>query len=343
VRIVELSPQWESRWDDYVAAHPAGLLYHSLRFRDFLTALLGCEARYALACEGDGVEGVFPLVAREGSYGSVLNSLAYFGSPGGPLASSAAARGALVGWYEAQLADPRVAAATVIANPFESDGTPVPHDMTDVRVNHATELSAGDPGEAVRSVVHSSARRNVAKALRAGIRVEVENDSLGELARLHRLAMEAVGGSVKSDDFFAAVPAHFRPATDYELYVARLDGVAVAALLIFHFRDTVEYYVPAGDLEHRSLQPLAAILARAMADAAQRGARLWNWGGSWPSHESLMRFKAKWGGRPRSYSYWVKVNSPDVLEAKPQALLDAYPGFYVRPFAPVAVAAETVA
>jgi hypothetical protein len=329
VRVVALSPEWEARWDEFVTSHPAGRLFHSLRFRTFLTDLLGCEARYALAVRDDGVEGVMPLLVAEGRYGQVLNSLAYFGSPGGPLARDDDARAALADWYASQVTAPGVAAGTVIANALDPDATAVAHDATDARIGHVTELAGED---AVLAGIEPSARRNVAKALREGIEVSVENDAFEALAGIHRRGMAAIGGRAKSDDFFAAVPEHFRAGADYELYVARLHGRVVAALLLFHFGDTVEYYVPASDLEHRSLQPLAAILARAMGDAERRGARTWNWGGSWPSQESLMRFKKKWGGRPHRYSYWTKVNSAAVANAAPHALLDAYPGFYVRPF-----------
>jgi GNAT acetyltransferase-like protein len=327
VQVLGLSREWEVRWDEFVTTHPAGLLYHSLRFRSLVTDLLGCRADYALAVRDGTVTGVMPLLASEGRYGTVLNSLAYFGSPGGVLAADDEARAALTAWYEEQLATPNVAAGTVVENPFD-DAPPVAHDVTDARVCHVTALSPNGTLDAIEP----SARRNVAKALRAGIEVSVENDALDSLAAIHRRGMAAIGGRAKSDAFFAAVPQHFRAGTDYELYVARLDGRVVAGLLLFHFGETVEYYVPASDLEHRALQPLSAILARAMADAADRGARSWNWGGSWLRQESLMRFKKKWGGQPLRYSYWTKINTAAIAQATPEALLEAYPGFYVRPF-----------
>ena len=85
------------------------------------------------------------------------------------------------------------------------------------------------------------------------------------------------------------------------------------------------------------MQPLSAILHQAMLDASHRGFQHWNWGGSWPSHESLQRFKAKWGGVRTEYRYWTKVNDPRLLAAAPETLLDAYSGFFVIPFSALAV------
>jgi Acetyltransferase (GNAT) domain len=333
VRVVELSQEWESPWDEFVAAHPGGLLYHSLAFRDFLVDLLGCRQRYALAVDEHGaVTGAVPLLVADGPHGEVLNSLPYYGSPGGPLALSDDAARALTDWYAKQITKPSVAAATMVENVFSPSPLPVPHDVTDSRMNHTTDLRGLDTDEHLAGAIEASARRNVKKAVRAGVDVAVENDNLGDLEELHVRSMRLAGGAAKSAAFFAAVAEHFRPDDDFRIYVARVDGRPAACLLLFYFAGTVEYYVPAVDPDHRSLQPLAAILARAMPDAARRGSHRWNWGGSWPGHDSLMRFKAKWGGRAEPYTYWVKVNSAAVTNASPQALLGAYPGFYVRPF-----------
>lgn len=78
---------------------------------------------------------------------------------------------------------------------------------------------------------------------------------------------------------------------------------------------------------------MAAILFQALTDAARRGMTQWNWGGSWPSHESLQRFKAKWGGEPHEYRYTTKLNDHAILRASPDEILAAYPGFFVVPFA----------
>lgn len=334
MQIVELDHGREEVYERYVAACPTALFYHSSRFRDFLVGLLGCEPRYALAVEGPDVMGVLPVMTADGPYGKVLNSLPYFGSNGGVLASQPEVAAALIGWYEAELARPNVAAGTVIGNPLDPGASPVPpHDLEDCRVGHITKLP--EPS------IDSSARRNVQKALRSGVEVDVENDGFAILEALHTEGMAAIGGRAKSSDFFARVAQHFRPGDDYNLYIARVGGKEVAALLLFYFGSTVEYYVPATAVASRALQPMAAILRRAMDDAATRGFRRWNWGGSWTEQESLIRFKAKWGGRQQVYRYWTKVQRPDLLSAPASELLAGYPGFYVVPFSALASSGST--
>lgn len=323
MQVVDLDQWQEEEYEDFVLSRPTALLYQSLRFRDFLTALIGCEPRYAVAIRSEEVVGAMPLMATDGPYGVVMNSLPYFGSNGGILSRDDEAGRALVDWYTDQLAQPRVAAGTVIASPLEdAPPSPFPCDFDDARVGYVTSLlPADDPGEQVLELIDGSARRNVQKALRSGVTVAIENGDLSVLEALHVENMTKIGGRAKTPDFFKRVSEHFRPGEEYDLYVARLDGVAVAALLLFYYSTTVEYYVPATDVEFRSLQPMAAMLHRAMADATARGFTRWNWGGSWLGQETLMRFKAKWGGQPRRYNYWTRVNNADVLAASPEELL----------------------
>ena len=343
MRVVELSPEHEEAYDVFLRECPTALFYHSLRFRDFLVALLGCERRYAIALNGGDVVGALPLMAKEGPYGRVLNSLPYFGSNGGLLGADPEARALLADWYASQHNEAGVAAATVIANPLDPGSSPAANfDLEDSRVGHITPLEGdGPPAELVLRVIDGSARRNVQKAARSGVEVDLGDDGMQLLKRLHCENMAAVGGRAKAPAFFRLVQEHFRRGDDYDVYVARVEGQAVAALLVFYFGGTVEYYIPATDVEFRPIQPMAAILHRALADAAGRGFRRWNWGGSWPGQDSLIRFKAKWGGVPHAYRYTTQLHAGELLSEGPEELLNHYPGFYVVPFSALTAATST--
>jgi len=162
--------------------------------------------------------------------------------------------------------------------------------------------------------------------------VSIENTNFEALETLHGRSMAAIGAQIKTPAFFEAVGRRFQPSAEYDIYVGRIDGEPVAALLILYCGGSVDYYVPAASPAHRSEQPMAAVLFEAMVEAARRGYSRWNWGGSWPSHETLQRFKAKWGGIATEYRYATKINDTRVLRATPDALLQAYPGFFVVPF-----------
>jgi hypothetical protein len=152
------------------------------------------------------------------------------------------------------------------------------------------------------------------------------------LCRIHRANMAEIGGLAKHPSFFQAVARHFRAGAEYDVYVGRLDGEVVAALLVFWFGDVAEYFTPATDHDHRSAQPLAAILDRALADAVEHGCTWWNWGGTRLKQEGVLRFKRKWGAREQRYRYFVKLNDGSLLDESATSLSDAFAHFYVVPF-----------
>ena len=195
-----------------------------------------------------------------------------------------------------------------------------------------TDLSKRDDFEGLLGRFESSARRNVKKALREGITVEVDHSQLNRLCEMHEQNILAIGGIPKSREFFGLIPQYFIPVKDFDLYVAKRDGVIIAGLLIFYFNQTVEYFTPAIDSEYRSDQPLPLIIITAMAEAAKRGFKWWNWGGTWESQTGLYRFKSKWGAHEKKYSYYTQLNDPSILTWPKERILSTFPHFFVVPF-----------
>lgn len=340
MQIEMLDERLSSAWDDFIAGHEGGMLYHSLRYRDLLVKLLGCVPTYLVARDDDRVIGCLPIMSMEGQFGRVLNSLPYYGSHGGVVAANAAAAAALWQEYRRLATAPGVAAATVILNPLLAEPEGISGDFIDERCGFMTPLDeATAPEGALLERIDGSARRNIRKAEALGIETFVDNDRLPFLETVHRDNMAAMGALAKTSRFFTAVPQLFRAGADYDVYVARLGRELVAGLLVFYFNRTVEYFVPAVRHENRSDQPLAAILRHALGDAARRGFTRWNWGGCWPSQISLQRFKRKWGGIERHYRYYVTLNDRALLGATADELAVAYPGFYVLPYRALSTAA----
>lgn len=326
-----LRPEDEVEYTTFVQTRPEALLYASLRYRSFLADLLECDSQYMIARdEGGNVAGILPMMVREGSFGKVANSLPYFGSHGGVLGGGSAAI-ALTDKFN-EFAD-QAAVSVWIDHPFDRpNALPVGVNYEDMRISQITPLEGLDEVEALLRIVDGSARRNIQKAQRDGVTVRVANDRFDFLEEVHRDNMSAIGGLAKQHAFFEKIPRHFQEDADYRLWLAEHNGKPVAALLLFYFNETVEYFVPATIEKSRNLQPMAAILAAAMVDAARRGYRNWNWGGTWPTQDGVRRFKSKWGAIDKEYRYHIRLNNTEMLSSDPAALRSAYPGFYTIPF-----------
>jgi hypothetical protein len=321
-------------YDSYLLRHPGSLLYQSSRYRRLLGRLLECEDHTLVAVEGGSIRGVLPLMRAEGESGKVYNSLPYYGSNGGVLADDGEVVRRLVAAYDDLALAEETAAATTVENPFVPfDASALAHNLADERIAQFTELSAEQADEeALLRCVDGSARRNVAKAVRSGVTVAVDNGGLARLHEIHHANITAAGGLAKNRRFFELVPEIFRPGQDFDVYVARREGRVIASLLVFYFNRTVEYFTPAIEHSARPLQPLSLVIATAMRAAAASGFGVWNWGGTWPTQTSLYRFKRKWAARELRYANYTQLNDRGILGLTPAEITARYPGFFVAPF-----------
>jgi hypothetical protein len=320
------------QYSDFLLSQPGALFYYSTKYKEFLKDLLKCQEEYLLAIEGDNIAGVLPLMYIEGKFGKVYNSLPYYGSNGGIIASQAAAVEALINEYNNKICREDVASSTIITNPLmEQDYSGLKYDLTDERTGQFTSLDSKDPEE-ILAKINPTARRNVRKAIKSGITVEIENTQVEFLKKVHQENMAAIGGRPKSEAFFKLLANHFVPGEDYNVYVAEREGEPVSALLVFCFNKTVEYYIPATVSDYRVYQPMALILFQAMVDACNRGFRRWNWGGTWLTQDGVYRFKKKWATKERRYTYYIKINNPELYNLSGEVLLQEYGNFYVIPF-----------
>ena len=147
--------------------------------------------------------------------------------------------------------------------------------------------------------------------------------------------MKSIGGQYKSLDIFFKIKDSFEYDNDYRIYIASKDNKIVSALLIFYFKDSVEYFTPATDQMYRGQQPLTALIYTSMLDSIiDKKSRIWNWGGTGINHENLYRFKNRFGAKDYIYNYHVKLfQSKDKYKSlKSDKILRDYKYFYVIPF-----------
>lgn len=342
IEIIERQSAGQALLDDidqFVQAHPEATFYHSSRYHAFLLDLLGASCHSLVALRDGKVVGILPLMTLDGPCGVVANSLPFYGSYGGILAVEPAAATLLWEHARERIEQLDVTVTTVVSNPFAAaidDG--MPGKPMDYRLVQYTDISGGanhalKDTDWLHRIIDSSTRRNIRKAHSSGVEVRTAPEAMAFLRQAHLEGMAAIGGRPKSDRFFALIDRHFRPDVDYKLYVASIGGEPVAALLLFLFREYAEYFVPATIEAAREAQPMAAILERAMAEAAAAGSRVWNWGGTWETQTGVYRFKRKWGAAERRYDYYVELRHPERLHGQtPQSLIDGYGNFYVVPF-----------
>lgn len=340
MRIELLNKSMEDAYTKFILGFEKTLLYASLKYRNLLKEYTHSEDEYLVAIEDDGmIRGVLPLFKKyaEG-HGWVYNSLPFYGSNGAVIAADEdeEVRQLLVNKYLEMLNAESVVAGTIITSPLEANHTfyddVIKPTFKDSRIGQVTFLP--ETSEQVMDVIHSKTRNNIRKGIRSEVQVTWEDglDYLDFLFDTHKENMMKIGGLYKPREFFDTVTRIFEYGTDYRIYVAKVGGIPVAALLNFYFNKTAEYFTPVTVDQYREYQPTSVILYTAMQDAVSNGYKWWNWGGTWLSQGGVYDFKKKWGTTDLPYYYYTTIKDDSLVKTSKEILLREYPYFFVLPF-----------
>lgn len=344
-----LTAQEDQKYEDFLLSCDHTLLYASVYYKRLIETHLKCKSVYTLALNDTrDIVGAFPLmIACNPRLGNVANSLPFFGSNGGMIVkegldpeTATGIREFLLKEATALIAYEKCVASTFITNPFDSEGKEwlsanFSADFIDDRIGQITPLPLyGDNYDQTLMKIFDDPRpRNIRKALKEGVTVYSSNrtEDLDFLYKGHKENIEAIGGKTKDASFFNSIP-EIIPGSMFKVWVAEKQGVKIAALLVFYFNKTVEYFTPCTLHEYRNLQPSSLLIFEAMKEAAQKGYCYWNWGGTWRTQDGVYDFKKKWGATDHPYFYFTKIYDPDILKAAKETLLKEFGNFFVLPF-----------
>jgi hypothetical protein len=304
---------------------------------------LNAEANYLALYQQNTLHALLPFMVKYGPLGPVYNSLAYYGSNGGVIQpeGDAESKTALIKAFYANAEKENAVSATLITNPLLKDAalyeTAVHSDLRDQRIGQITHFPADACAESLLKQFDDPRPRNIRKAQRENIHVirETHHQAIAFLYDTHCLNMHAIGGLPKRQDFFTILP-DVMPKDSWAIYTAYKNDTPIAALLLFYYNQTVEYFTPVIVEEHRSTQALALIVYTAMIEAMNEGYKNWNWGGTWLSQSGVYDFKKRWGTTEYDYFYYTRVFNPLLKQQKKEALLRDYEGFYLLPFSALA-------
>lgn len=333
--VLKYQNKYEQQFKSYIEKHPESMFFQSNSYIKLISELLEAEEEHLIYLEEGIIKGVFLLLSKKGCFGKVYNSLPYYGSNGCSLADSFEIENQLIKAYNELIIKDDVAASNCIENPLiqRSLNELIKHNETDYRIGQFTRIAFNDNIEkSLMDSFHYKTRNMVRKAMKSDLQVDIDNDSFNFLIETHEENMTAIGGKAKPRFFFDLVKKYFIPNKDYNIWVAYQNNKLIAALLLFYFRDTVEYYSPVIVEEYRDKQPLSYLIYISMIDASKKGFKLWNWGGTWANQGGVYTFKKRWGTYEQNYQYFIQINRKELYNIPKEILLNEYPDFFVLPF-----------
>ena len=335
-----LEGQCTGEVEHFVSMCSNSMVYHTPAFMRLISRETGSEPIWIICRRAGILVGVLPLMLKHGSMGPVVNSLAYFGSYGGVLTqceSDAEVATKLLDGFADFCFQRNVAASTIIENPLQQFDGLYENRLTithkDSRIGQFTELSGVQSPDELINKFDKVRKRNINKAAKLGIETTKSEKqwALDFLFETHTANISSIGGLTKSKQFFESALSSLGEQTS-NIFIAQLNGKAVAGLLVLYHKNTAEYFTPVIKEEYRNTQALPYLIYQAMIDATDRGIKLWNWGGTWASQTGVYSFKKKWATRDIRYSYFVNIINKKMLLCGRDEIASEYPNFYVVPF-----------
>jgi hypothetical protein len=343
-----------ANYEVLLAKAPESMIYHTKRYVDFVASYLQAEAYYLALKQKDRLIGVLPIVLKRNSkLGNIINSNPYYGSNGGvivhpdlPPVQKNKVKLRLLDFLASFAKAHDCILSTIIASSLDRDQMfyrQFAHfDFMDRRVGQVTVIpSTGKNKGSVRDNLFedrfsSSCRRAIRKAEKTGVAVKITASKGAELDQFYEIYKQNIGskgGMVKDKDFFEKAFDAF-PDNACNLRYAELDGVLVAGIFQFYFKNTAEYFQPAIHHDHRESGATNLLVLHGMEKAAEEGYLYWNFGGTWESQEEVYRFKHSFGAEDFIYYYFVTGygDYSHIRKLNPEVLKREYPGFFVLPY-----------
>ena len=321
VAVRRLDGDSAARWDAFVERHPDATFFHRAGWQRVLERGLGHDAPFLYAERGGAIDGILPL----GHVDSWLFGRALVSTPfcayGGVVADSHEARAALAA--EAC----RLAIACRVDHLEMRERRAVRPDWPARRDRYVTFRHALDPDpDANYRRIRRKQRAMIRKGIDAGLAADVGAD-LGRFYRVFAESVRNLGTPVFPRRYFRELKATF--GDDCEVLCVHRDGVDVAGVISFYFRDEVLPYHGGGTAAARGLYANDFMYWDLMRRAAAAGVRVFDYGRSKVGTGSY-DFKRHWDFTPEPlhYEYYLvgAREIPDVspLNPKYRAFISAW-------------------
>ena len=305
------------------------LMHYSENYLKFLDFALPNTFIDSLSIRNEeGREGTLHYAyIKSSQFGTVINSLPFFGSHGGPFSSDTLGQKELLEKFGEKIEEINPISVTLIETPFQplNDGTlhQIGLEYVDFRIGQFTPLPAD------MTNFHVKTRNAIRKGLKLKLNIEKNNDE-GDwswMQSLHEKSISQMGGVPKKMAIFDSLKKAF--GDDVELWIGYLGKKAITGLVIVKFHETIEYFTPVVDETYKDSQALSALIYTVMQKFSERGFKLWNWGGTWESQTGVYRFKSRWGAFDKPYRYFNQVRSDHIYQISSDTLNQEFPYYYL--------------
>jgi hypothetical protein len=172
-------------------------------------------------------------------------------------------------------------------------------------IYHSHELNLAKSEEQIFSALRDSTRRNIKKASKVGLAVEINQslDSMKSFYKLNCITRKRHGLPPQPFPFFKKI---------FENVISKGHGIEVSAIhrgkviasaVFFHFGKNAIYKYGASDLAHQHLRANNMVMWEAIKWSKEMGLESFNLGRTEPENQGLLQFKRGWGAKESILKY----------------------------------------
>ncbi len=301
LRVSRIDPSTDRRWDELVAAHPMGWLYHTSHWKEILEQsfphINACY--YALEDDSGGrLQAGLPLCAvRSWLLGDRLVALPF-----------------------ASLFDPLVKTAgefqVLLKGVFDRQYSPR-YNYMEIRALHTAELIKDPRFRFCRAYLHhhitldkspqklqkcfhrSCVRQRIRRAEKSGLGVRRGGDE-GDLRSFYELYVRTrrrLHLPPQPYRFIYTIWSRLKPHGHVDLLLAERNGHDVGAVLLLKYKNRVSIEYAAYDQDAVRHSPVHLLFWNAICDAHEQGYEILDFGQTSVDNSSLATFKKRWGAQ----------------------------------------------
>ncbi|MGE5304038.1 MAG: FemAB family XrtA/PEP-CTERM system-associated protein [Alphaproteobacteria bacterium] len=311
---------YDSRWDEFVQAHPAGTFFHQWRWREVISSQFGYEPSYLLVEDSGCIQGVLPLfLVRSLLFGRSLVAmpLAVYG---GVVAQNAAAEALLIEKALGIAIDRQAKYLELRGNPYRQEvmtqitaDSAGPIKQKDLYVTFMGEI---DPSDEVNlNRIPRKQRRMVRQGEKNGLKVAIDNQRLREFYQVYAASVRNLGTPVYGYPYFERLVESFGEAC--KVFLVEYGQMIVAAVMVFFYKDQVMPYYGGALKEYFNLAPNDFMYWEVMRHGASQGYKVFDFGRS-KEGTGAFNFKRHWGFEPRPLPYlYYPIRTQEIPDTSP--------------------------
>lgn len=297
--IIELNPNDENAWDDYVSHHPQGSIYHLSTWRHLIKNQFGHTGYYYLAKQDNAIQGVLPVIRLKSRlFGDYYVSVPYF-NYGGALANSDAVTQQLM-QHVSTVAKQQGGSHIEFRDTCELTGD------WGVRTDKVTMiLDLPATTDELWKAIGSKLRAQIRRPQREQVSVQHGHlDLLDDYYRVFAHNMRDLGTPVYSKRFFKTILQTF--SDNAHIICVYHQGQPAAAGFLLGYKHRLEIPWASSLREFNRISVNMLLYWEVLSYAIEQGYQQFDFGRS-SIDAGTYRFKKQWGAKPMQlyWHYWL--------------------------------------